>query len=119
MSNVGRVAPVGVTVVSWTIRACGILFSLIAFVAAWNGFAENRRFSNHGQRVLVEPIEKYTETTTTKKKLGVTVGESKSQSAQMFFTTLDKRPDCSQPKPAERSTQCIQVGCRCLHRILA
>ena len=61
------------------------------FVASWNGFLENQQFRNHGQKVLVEPIEKYTEKTTTRKKLGIEVGQSKSHTAEIFFTTLDNK----------------------------
>jgi hypothetical protein len=61
------------------------------FVASWNGFVENRQFRNHGQKALVEPIGEYTETTTTRTQLGIEVGQSKSHSAALFFTTLDKQ----------------------------
>ena len=77
--------------VSWILRGCAIVFSIVMLVAAWNGFAENRDFKKHGQQVRVEPIDGYTETTRTKKKLGVKISESTSHSAEIFFTTVDKR----------------------------
>jgi len=81
----------GGSVVTWTLRICAIILSLTAFYVSWNGLVENRRFETHGQRVPVEPIEKYTEKTTTRKKLGIEVSESKSHSAEIFFTTLEKQ----------------------------
>ena len=55
------------------------------------GFAENRNFEAHAQKALVEPIQQYKETTTTKKKLFVTISESKSYSSEIHFTTADNR----------------------------
>lgn len=75
--------------VTWTLRICAIILALTGFYASWHGFVENRSFSMHGQKVLVEPIAEYTETTTTRKQLGVKVGESTAHSAEIFFTTLD------------------------------
>ena len=77
--------------ITWTLRVCAILSSLIAFSMSWSGFVENREFSAQGQRALVEPLEQYTERTTTTKKLGIPVGESKLHTAEIFFTTLDDR----------------------------
>jgi len=77
--------------VTWVLRFCGIGFAIAMFIAAWDGAAENRRFEKSGQRVLVEPIRSYVESTKTTRKFGITTGESKSQSAEFFFTTLDKR----------------------------
>ena len=77
--------------VTWILRICAIIFSLTLFFASWNGFQENRTFERYSLKATVEPIDGYTETTQTKKKLGVTVGESKTLSAEMFFTTADKQ----------------------------
>lgn len=52
---------------------------------------ENRAFLSHGRQALAQPITRYMETTTTKKKLGIKVGESVTHSAEIFFTTLDKQ----------------------------
>ncbi len=77
--------------VSWVLRLCVITFGVTMLFAAWNGFVENREFRAQGQRATVEPLVQYTETTTTKKKLGIKVGESKSKSAELTFTTQDGR----------------------------
>jgi hypothetical protein len=75
--------------IPWTLRICAVIATLVCFVAAWDGFKENRSFSSHGQKALLEPIDGYTERTTTKTKLGVQVNQSKSHSARVAFTTQD------------------------------
>jgi hypothetical protein len=79
----------GPSVITWILRVCAILASMIAFFISWTGFTENREFDAHGQRALVEPLAQYTERTTTTKELGVAVGESKLYSADLSFTTQD------------------------------
>lgn len=77
--------------VTWTLRMCAIIFTLAMFFGAWSGFVENQQFKNHGQKALIEPIEGYFETNTTKKKLGITISKYKSYSAELFFLTRDKQ----------------------------
>jgi hypothetical protein len=75
--------------VTWTLRGCAILFALAMFVGTWSGAKVNHQFSDHGQRAVAEPLDRYMETTTVKKKLGITVSETTSKSAEVFFTTAD------------------------------
>jgi hypothetical protein len=77
--------------VRWALRICAILMVALFLVGAVRGFAENRRFSGHALKAVVEPIEQYTETTTTKRKLFVKISETKSYSSKIFFTTADNR----------------------------
>lgn len=77
--------------VSWTLRICAIVFALMMFIGSWNGFLENQAFKEQGQKVPTEPLGKYTETITAKKKLFIKTGESKVHSAEIIFTTLDKQ----------------------------
>jgi hypothetical protein len=81
----------GGNMVTWILRGCAIIFTLMMFFGSWNGFVENQQFKSHGQKALIEPLEGYTETTTTKKKLGITISEYKSHSAELFFLTQDKQ----------------------------
>ncbi len=57
------------------------------FFSAWNAWQTNQAFSARGQQALVEPMEEYTETITTRKKLLIKIGESTSHSAELAFTT--------------------------------
>jgi hypothetical protein len=77
--------------VTLVLRLCALTLAVTMLFAAWNGVVENREFRAHGQRATVEPIAQYTETTTTTKKLGMEVGQSKSKSAELTFTTGDGR----------------------------
>jgi hypothetical protein len=77
--------------ITWVLRLCALTFAVAMFFAAWNGAVENHEFRAHGQQATVEPITQYIETTTTRKKLGIEVGQSKSKSAELTFTTPDGR----------------------------
>jgi hypothetical protein len=77
--------------VRWTLNLCAILMAALLLIGAVRGFAENRRFSDHAQKALAEPIQQYTETTTVKKKLFVKISESKSYASKIYFTTADNR----------------------------
>ena len=81
----------GTRVMSWTLRVCGLLLAGTLFFASADSFRENNRFARSAITVPVEPIADYTERTTTRKQLGMKVGESKSQSAEIVFTTQDRR----------------------------
>lgn len=74
---------------TWVLRGCAIILSITLLFASWNGFAENRAFKDHGLQALAEPIDGYTETTRTRRQLGIKVDESKSNSAVIFFKTKD------------------------------
>jgi hypothetical protein len=77
--------------VTWILRLCAITLALTMLFAAWNGVVENREFRAYGERATAEPIAQYTETTTTTKKFGIEVDQSKSKSAELTFTTRDGR----------------------------
>ncbi len=72
---------------TWVLRICTLLFSFTMFFAAWDGWQRNQAYAERGQKALVEPLGEYTETTTTKKRLFIKTGESKSHSAELAFTT--------------------------------
>ena len=75
---------------TWVLRGCGVAMTLLAFVAARNGYVENNTFADHGKVATLNPISGYTETTTTKKKLGIIkVSETTTRSAVMTFETPD------------------------------
>jgi hypothetical protein len=76
---------------TWVLRGCAVLMTAMMFIASWNGFVENGRFNSVGEKAVVQPIKEYTETTTTKTKLGVQVSESKTKSALLTFTTKDRQ----------------------------
>jgi hypothetical protein len=76
---------------SWTLRVCALLGAGILFFGAVNGFRENQRFARSAMSAQAEPIAGYTERTTTTKQLGIKIGESKLQTAEIFFTTQDRR----------------------------
>jgi len=72
------------------LRLCGVALTLLAVVASWNGYVENNTFADHGKVAALAPISEYTETTTTKTKLGIIkVSETKTKSAEMTFQTPD------------------------------
>lgn len=75
--------------VPWIVRICALLFSFVMFVSAYDGWQINQAYAAGGQMALIEPLGEYTESTTTKKKLFIKVGESKSHSAELAFTTVD------------------------------
>ena len=50
---------VGGTVITWMLRIGAIILSLTAFYTSWHDFVENRSFSTHGKRVLVEPNRRF------------------------------------------------------------
>jgi hypothetical protein len=77
--------------VTWVLRLCAITFAVTMLVGAWNAVVKNREFRAHGQRAIVEPIAQYTQTTTTTRKLGIEIGQTKSKNADLTFTTLDGR----------------------------
>jgi hypothetical protein len=72
---------------SWTLRICALLMCAIGLFATVNNFKTDRAFADHGKRALAEPPEGYTVTTTTKKKLGITMSESQEKSAHVTFIT--------------------------------
>lgn len=74
---------------TWILRICTLLFAFVMFVSAWDGWQTNQAYAARGQKALIEPLGEYTETTTTKKKLFIKVGESKSHSADLAFTTAE------------------------------
>jgi hypothetical protein len=78
-------------VISWTLRVCALLGAGILLFTAVDGFRKDQRFARSGMSAPVEPIPGYTERTTTTKQLGIKIGESKSQTAEIFFTTQDRR----------------------------
>ncbi len=77
--------------VTLVLRLCAITFAVTMLFAAVNGVVENHEFRAHGQRATVEPIAQYTETTETRKKLGIEVGQYKSKNAGLTFTAQDGR----------------------------
>lgn len=77
--------------VSWTLRICGLILAAALLFAGWDGFTENRAFAARGRRALVDPIEGYTERTTTTRQLGVAVNERTSNTAELFFHVDDGR----------------------------
>jgi hypothetical protein len=77
--------------VTWVIRACAIFFTLALLFGSVSGASDNRQFRRYGQTVTAEPLTGYTETTTTKKRLGFQVSQTKSKSAKISFTTKDGR----------------------------
>jgi len=75
---------------TWVLRGCGVAMTLIMFVASWNGYVDNNTYAAEGKVATLSPISEYTETTTTKKKLGIIkVSETKTRSALMTFETPD------------------------------
>lgn len=77
--------------ISWTLRVCALLGAGILLFIAVDGFRKNQRFARSGLSAPAEPIAGYAERTTTTKQLGIKVGESKLQTAEIFFTTQDRR----------------------------
>ena len=67
------------------------MLAALMFVGSWNGLIENKKFNDYGKTTLIEPIQQYTETTRTKKKLSIEVSKTTSFSAEIYFTTLDKQ----------------------------
>jgi hypothetical protein len=81
----------GVAVTTWVLRICTLVFSFAMFFGAWDGWQRNQAYAARGRKALIEPLGEYTETTTTKKKLFIKTGESKSHSAELTFTTREGR----------------------------
>lgn len=77
--------------ISWTLRVCGLLFAGILLFFAVDRIRENQRFARSALSAPAEPIAGYTERTTTTKQVGIKIGESKLQTAWIFFTTQDRR----------------------------
>ena len=69
--------------------------TLLMFFASCNGYVENNAFAAEGKVAALAPIEAYTETTTTKKKLGIIkVSETKTRSAVRSSYTINRNlPD--------------------------
>jgi hypothetical protein len=70
-----------------TILGCGIL-AITALFCTGKSFTQNRAFSDHGKKAIIQPIDGYERTTKTKKNL---FAENKTESftAKLRFTTED------------------------------
>ena len=68
---------------TWILRICLSIAVATFLYAAWDDFRTNAAFTKRGQQVAVIVPSTYTETTTTRTQLGLKVGETKTQSAEL------------------------------------
>lgn len=74
-------------------RVAGLIVGVLLLGLAKDCYTENKAFRLHGQKALIEPIDKYTVTTTTRtsKRTGKVVSETKKNEVDAYFMTADNR----------------------------
>lgn len=76
---------------TWILRTCAILFSLLMLRGAWQGHSRDAAFADHGRRAVILPLRNYTDRTTVTTRVGVEVNRETKHEAFITYRTADNR----------------------------